>query len=125
MNGLNLAKMLIQSERSPTQQIPQEYTSSCQILELSKGQLAHLAQRANEAAIAYEFKDEERKINALQHESAIRRMNEQATLGKDELRNKLQVSYQQCKHVVDTAGKNQSQAQADIELILEENKYEK
>ena len=125
MNELNLAKVMLQSERPTTQQILQEYTSSCQSLELSKGQLAHLAQRANEAAIAYGHKDEELKINALQHERTIRRMNEQATLDKDELRNKLQVSYQQCKHVVATAGKNQSQAQADIELILEENQYDK
>ena len=50
-------------------------------------------------------------------------MNEQATLGKDEFRNTLQVSHQQCKHVVATAGKNQSRAQADIELILEEIQY--
>ena len=66
MNELNLAKVMLQSERSTAQQILQEYTSSCQSLELSKGQLAHLAQRANEAAIAYGYKDEELNINALQ-----------------------------------------------------------
>ena len=52
-------------------------------------------------------------------------MNEQATLDKDELRKQLHASYQQCKHVVATAGKNQSQAQADIELILEDTQYAK
>ena len=65
MNELNLAKVLLQSERSTAQPIIQDHTSSCQSLELSKGQMAHLAQRANEAAIAYGHKDDELKINAL------------------------------------------------------------
>ena len=52
-------------------------------------------------------------------------LNEQASLDKDELRKQLHDSYQQCKHVVATAGNNQSQAQADIALILEGNQYAK
>ena len=84
LNELNLAKVLLQTERSTTQHILQECTSSCQSLELSKGQFAHLAQRANDAAIACVYKDEGLNIHALQMEDRKREMAEQATLGKHE-----------------------------------------
>ena len=44
-NELNLARVLLQSERSTSQQILQGYGSSCHSLELSRAQLAHLAQK--------------------------------------------------------------------------------
>ena len=69
--------------------------------------------------------DEELKNNAPHHGITIRSMGEQAPPGNNELDIKLQASHQQCKHVVAAAGKNQSQAHADITLILAENQYDK
>ena len=56
----------------------------------------------------------------LQTEQTKRRTNGPAALGKHELCGTRPVSHHQCKHAVAAAGENQSQAQADIELVLAE-----
>ena len=59
-----------------------EYGASCKSLELARQQLAHLAERANQAAMAYEFKDDELKRNALENQKLIKDMNEKADAEK-------------------------------------------
>ena len=122
---LGQAKALIQSECSSAQSILQEHTASCRSLDLAQQQLAHLAQRANEATLAYEFKDDELKIHALDNEKVIKGMNEQADFGKTELARQLQVAFDQCQHVVTNATEAQRQAQAKIAMALHEHQCEK
>ena len=83
------------------------------------------AQRANEAALSYEFKDDELKRNALQNENLIRSMNGKAGIDKNELERRLQQSYSQCQDVITRATECQNQAHDKIELILEENHRDK
>ena len=66
-------------------QIVSEYAATCQSLNLAQKQLAHLAERANQAALAYEFKDDELKRTALDNEKIIKTMNEKAEEDKVKL----------------------------------------
>ena len=118
---LGQAEALIQSEHSSAQLLLQEYAAPCRSLNLANQQLTRLAQRANGAALAYEFKDDELKRNALEMKKVIRGMYEQACLGKTELARQLQVACNQCQYVVTNATEAQSQAQAKIAMILDEN----
>ena len=59
--------MLMQSERNSAQSVYHEYSESYRRLEMAQRQLAHLADRANDAARAYEFKDDELKRSTLEH----------------------------------------------------------
>ena len=68
---LGQAEALIQAEQSSAQLLLPEYAASHRSLQLANKQLAHLAQRANEATLAYEFNDDELKRNALANEKVI------------------------------------------------------
>ena len=122
---LGQAEALIQSEHSSAQLLIQECAASCRSLDSANKQFMHLAQRANDAAPAHEFKDDELTRNALDTAKVIAWMNEQADLHNTELARKLQVAYNQCQYVVANATEAQSQAQAKIAMILEENQRDK
>ena len=124
-NELGQAKALILSERSSGESILQEHTASCRSLDLAQKKLAHLAHRANDAALSYEYAGDELRRSALANERLIQHMNGQADLDNTELERRLQVSYSQCQHVVARATENQSQAHAKITTILEENRRDK
>ena len=64
-----------------------EYGESCRSLELARQQLAHLAERANQSAMAYEYKDDELKRSALENQKLIIAMNEKADAERAELEN--------------------------------------
>ena len=87
--------------------------------------MTHLAQRANDAALAYGYKDEELKRNALENENVIKEMSEKADVDKLELERRLQHSFDQCQSVVTKATQAQDQAQQTIGAILQENHLEK
>ena len=106
-------------------QLLHEYTTTCRNLDLAQTQLSHLAERANQAALAYEFKDDELKRNALHNEKLIASMNEKADVDKNELERRLQHSYGQCQDIVNRANQSQKQAYDKIELIIEANQQEK
>ena len=63
----------IHTANQTNEKILGEYGTSCKSLELARKQLAHLAERANEAAMAYGFKDDELKRNALENQKADKR----------------------------------------------------
>ena len=92
---------------------------------MAHSQLAHLADRANDAARAYEFKDDELNGSTLEHDNKAYAMNQQADLGKPELENRLHTSYQQCQLVMDKSVESQSQAHDAITATLEENQRDK
>ena len=123
--GMGQAEALLRSEQSSAQLLLREYAATYQKLNLVHQQLTHLAQRANEAATAYGFKDDELKINALDNEKAITGMNEQAYLDKTELAQQLQGAYEQCQCVVTNTTEFQIQTQANIAMILDENQRER
>ena len=122
---LGQAEALMQAERFSAQSVFQEYAVSCRSLDLAQKQLAHLAHTANAAAISYEHTDAELKRKALHNENTMHSMNVQADLDRIVLERRLQVSYEQCEHVVAKATENQSQAHAKITTILEENRRDK
>ena len=113
------------SVQNTNNQILQEYSTNCQKLDLAQKQLAHLAQRANEAALAYEFKDNELKRMALENERVIQEMNNKANADKLELEKRLQLSCSQCQDIVERATESQKQAHERIESILADHHREK
>ena len=83
-NELNQAKMLMQSERNSAQSVYHEYSESHRRLEMAHSQLAHLADRSNDAARAYAFKDAELTRSAPGNEHTVCAINRRAELGKTE-----------------------------------------
>ena len=86
---------------------------------MAHSQLAHLADRANDAARAYEFKDDELKRSTLENEKNVYAMNHQSYLDNTELEIRLQTSYQQCQFVMCRSVESQRRAHYTFTAILE------
>ena len=77
---------------------------------MANQQLTHLAERANQAAVACGYKDDELKRTALENQVLIQTVSEKAEAEKAELERRLHLSMQQCQRMAQRANEDDARA---------------